>query len=74
MKNNEYKCAMCGGIFEKGWTDEEAVEECKENFGEEMTCTGDNEMVCDDCYSKICPEEHSHETLMAQQEFNLGRN
>ena len=34
MKDNEYKCAMCSGIFEKGWTDEEAMEECNDNFGE----------------------------------------
>ena len=74
MKDNEFKCAMCGGIFEKGWTDEEAMKECKENFGEKMASAEDYEVVCNDCYQKICPQEHPHEVLMAQQEFNLGMN
>ena len=58
MKNNEYKCAMCGGVFEKGWTDEEAIDECKENFSEEIVTAGDLETVCDDCYQKILNNEH----------------
>ena len=27
MKDNEYKCQLCGGIFEKAWSDEEAENE-----------------------------------------------
>lgn len=50
MKENEYQCAMCGGIFEKEWTDEEAEAELKEIFGDvpKENCG----IVCDDCYKK----------------------
>jgi len=52
MKKNEYQCAECGGIFEKGWTDEEAKAEMTTNgfnvCPEETMC-----IVCDDCYNKI---------------------
>ena len=54
MKANEYKCAICGGIFEKGWTDEEAIKEMKDNFGKEMT-VDDCGLVCDDCYNEMFP-------------------
>ncbi len=74
MKDNEYKCAMCGGVFEKGLTDEEAMKECVENFGEEMASAEDNDVVCDSCYKNIYPQEHPHEVLMAQQEFFKGRS
>ncbi len=52
---SKYTCAICGGIFEKARTDEEALEESRQIFGdipkEEM------EIVCDDCYEKIKPEK-----------------
>lgn len=48
---NTYKCAMCQQIYEKGWTDEEAKAELKENFSRDDT---DNcELVCDDCFKNI---------------------
>ena len=56
MKKNEYKCAMCGGIFLKGWSDEEAIEEAK-GIGmslEEMT---DDALVCEDCYNFLMGKE-----------------
>lgn|GEM_PF-5285286 len=34
---SEYKCAVCGGVFEKGQTEEEATQEMKENFGDNCT-------------------------------------
>jgi len=74
MEKNEYKCAMCFNIFEKGWSDEEAMKECEENFGIEMANNADNDIVCNDCYQKINPQNHLHEKLMAQQEFFKGRN
>jgi len=52
MKDNEYKCAVCSGEFEKGWSEEEAVAEMKNNFGEDST-TDDCSIVCDDCYKKM---------------------
>ena len=51
MKDNEYQCAVCGGIFEFGRSDEEAVSEMKENFpGLEKEDCG---IVCDDCYKEM---------------------
>lgn len=55
MKENEYKCAMCGGVFEKGWTDEEAMKESKEIWGE--IPEEDLVVICDDCFNRRTPEE-----------------
>lgn len=52
MKLNEYKCEECGGVFEKGMTEEEARKEQVSNgWGDKP----DKEMaiVCDDCYQEI---------------------
>ena len=32
LKPNEYQCEACKGVFEKGWSDEEALNEAKELF------------------------------------------
>lgn len=51
IKENEYQCAMCKNVYEKGQSDEEAMSEAEENFpgvpGEEM------EIICDDCYKQM---------------------
>lgn len=52
MKDNEYKCADCGGVFEKGWGDEEAIKEKEDNGWGDMSM-GSMAVVCDDCYNKI---------------------
>ena len=56
MKPTEYKCAGCGGVFEKGWTDEDAEREQEGNGWGSMP---DSEMavVCDDCYQKLFAEQ-----------------
>lgn len=50
MKPNEYQCAICKGIFEKGLTDEEAKEQLLEEFGNYDS--EDCDLVCDDCYNE----------------------
>jgi hypothetical protein len=50
MKPNEYKCAACGGVFEKGWSDEEALAELDATFGVPVE---DCALVCDDCYREM---------------------
>lgn len=51
MKNGEFKCACCGGEFEKGWSDEEALAEAKTQFTQvELS---DKAVVCDDCYKNL---------------------
>jgi rubredoxin len=48
MTENTYKCAACGGVFEKAWSDEEAIKESTalwENLSEE-----ESEVICDSCF------------------------
>jgi|GEM_PF-6420320 len=51
--SDTYTCYACGGVFKKGWSDEEATAEREQDFpnhtDEEM------ELVCDDCYKKYSP-------------------
>jgi len=56
-----FKCAMCGETFEKARTEEEALEELNELFGD--TPVEECEVVCDDCWQKIRPdkEDGKHE-------------
>jgi len=51
MKEKEYRCAMCGGIFEESTSEEEAWEEHDRNFPGEPHETA--EIVCDDCYQEM---------------------
>lgn len=51
MKSNEYQCVYCHGIFEKGWSDEEAKAELDETFpGITVEECG---LVCDDCWKEM---------------------
>jgi hypothetical protein len=46
--SNTYTCALCGGTFEKGLTDEEALAEKDALFpGVPLE---DCDIVCDDCF------------------------
>jgi ribosomal protein L37AE/L43A len=48
-----YKCAHCGGTFEKGWSDEEAKAEFTQMFPSyiaEGADVANVKIVCDDCY------------------------
>ena len=48
---NQYRCSMCGGVFDKGWSDDEAKKELDATFpGIKVE---DCDVVCDDCYKKI---------------------
>ena len=51
LLDNEYRCAECGVVFEKGWTDDEAAEEAAHLFP--GVIEKDMAMVCDDCFKKI---------------------
>ncbi len=51
LKDNEFRCDECDGIFELGQSDEDAAQECLENFGRKPQPT--DGIVCDDCYNKI---------------------
>lgn len=43
---------MCGGVFDKGWADDEAHKEYANKFGKEVS-EDDDGVVCDDCYKKM---------------------
>jgi hypothetical protein len=45
----EYQCAVCKGVFQNGWTDEEARAEQEANGWKDADC----DIVCDDCYDAI---------------------
>ncbi len=52
LADNEYQCAMCRGVFEKGWSDEEQEAEFQENFGADSSQIAVS-TVCDDCYKEV---------------------
>lgn len=74
MKNNQYKCAMCKGIFDKGWSDEEVMQEASWFFGEELVNNSAMDVVCDDCFQKINPANHPIKVEKTKQEFFSNRN
>ena len=46
-----YTCEVCGGTFEKGWSDEEAWAEAKSLYPpEDLKEVG---LTCDDCFRKV---------------------
>lgn len=67
MKENEYKCARCHGVFEKGWSDEESKKEAEEIFGKHPDEWNDfPEVICDDCFMKIHPLKHPEQLQKAK--------
>ena len=54
LKPGQYQCCICGAIYEKEWTDEEAAAERKENFGTDHA--PDDGIACDDCYRRFVGE------------------
>jgi hypothetical protein len=52
LDNNQFKCAVCGNVYEKGLTEDEALAQLNEEFGGIFT-PDDCELVCDDCYNKM---------------------
>jgi hypothetical protein len=55
MKDSEYECNMCRGIFEKGWTDEEAKAEAEKNEFPLDECS----LVCENCYNIIMGKDQT---------------
>lgn len=55
MSDNTFTCAACGGKFEKGRTDEEALEESRAKFGKRPP--EDLVEICGECYDKAIKRE-----------------
>ena len=51
MKPNEFKCAVCKEIFEKGLTEKEAKGQLTNEFP--GFATEECRLVCDDCFKKM---------------------
>lgn len=59
LKENEFQCSLCKGVFEKARTDEEAHQEAIENFGEEIANDEEEMMIlCSDCFALVDPKDH----------------
>ena len=70
MKENEFQCAKCSGIFEKGWSDEAAKEEAQEVFGKRPENWNDDAMmVCDDCYNEMMGDPRSPALIKKAKEL-----
>lgn len=53
LRPQDFRCDLCGGIFEKGMSEEEALAELNRNWpGMKAEECG---MVCDDCHNIINP-------------------
>jgi hypothetical protein len=50
-----FKCANCGGIWMKEWSDEECAKEYKENFPNDPNREWPIELICSDCYKEFKP-------------------
>jgi hypothetical protein len=48
---NSFQCSSCGEIFEKAWTDEEALAELQENFPDNDP--NECDLICEDCFQKF---------------------
>lgn len=68
MKENEYQCAYCKGVFEKGWSDEDALAEAAEVFEKPVSEWNDEPaVICDDCYNRMHPSQHPGAVERAKQ-------
>lgn len=48
---NQYRCDICGGIFDKAWTNDDAEAELRRNFP--GLKPGDCGITCDNCFDAI---------------------
>ena len=54
MESNEFRCKQCRGVFEKKWTEENALAEYRKIFGKlPDELKKDKAELCDDCYRKL---------------------
>ena len=68
LKPNEYQCAHCGNVYEKGWTDEESKSEAEEIFGKHPDdWKGGQAVICDDCFKELDPRKHPTELENAKK-------
>ena len=60
---DQFRCSLCGGVFDCEWSEEEALAELEADWGvPKEEC----DEVCDDCYEKIKPPT-ANEAMAAVQ-------
>lgn len=71
--SDTYRCAHCGGVFDKGWSDKAANFEAKHYFGV-ANASSDPRMatVCDDCFQKMHPKDHPKLVEAAKEALSNG--
>jgi hypothetical protein len=52
--NDKYKCALCKKSFISNWTNEQALQEFKDVFGD-LVENQKKVLICDDCYKAMIP-------------------
>lgn len=66
MGDQYYTCACCLDTFEKMRTDDEAMDEAIQTFGEAAIVDQDLSVVCDDCYHQMVQAEQEHNARIAE--------
>lgn len=72
MNLNEYQCAMCRGVFEYAWTEEEAVAEKERDF--RAVPLEDCAVICDDCYQRVRPDTHPAQYAAWREDVRSGHS
>lgn len=67
MRQDEFRCELCKGTYEKAWSDEEAKKEAKDLWSKDPERV-DMAIVCDDCYKKFIQWYKSRKTLTLSRE------
>jgi hypothetical protein len=69
LNPNEYRCAMCGNVYAKEWTDEEAQSETQAYWP--GVAQQDCAVMCDDCWQQVAPETHPVEYQASVLELEI---
>lgn len=53
IQRSEFVCSECLEVFEKDWTDEEALQAYRDCTGDKDATAEDTECCCEDCWNKL---------------------
>ena len=65
--DEKFTCSICKGVFNKEWSDDEALAELKDFFGE--ISTANCALVCDDCWEEVRPDKHGFTLPVRENDF-----
>lgn len=71
LRPNQFRCVGCKKIYNKGWSDEEAMAEAVANFGQGLA-SASTDLMCDDCYNEIHPHKHPDKVASAVLEHMVN--